>query len=468
MPTFTAIALDRLIETGAPKTMAGGKDGPDVKVDGRNSTSISTFHKGVTAPRSKLEKAVSIPTGKLDTRNDTSNVTIDGKRHWAQISPALYATPEPTPLPDSPSSFPPSPYIINHKRRGPRLLKSFSQDDVGTCHQALDEKKLDGEVKHAEREVASPTHDSNALPDKVIESLEVYDGASTVNGPVEEKSVNGISIGELGINHLANHAVVENSISNSAIFSFQRDGEGDDFFDPQESMSVKSNAESETNSVGERSLNVATPVAEFYDAWEELSSETGPQPSVPDFEAELRKLRLSVLTEIERRKQAEESLRNTRAQWQKIQEELSVVGLTLPVDLVAASEDINPIRGLSQQFDLARFVSNSIGRGIAKAEVEKEMEALMELKNFEIARLLDRLHYYEAVNREMSQRNQETIEISRRLRQRRKKRQRWIWGSVAAAITVGAAVFAWSYFPTGKGSSTNLLPSPEGDRTSEK
>ena len=145
----------------------------------------------------------------------------------------------------------------------------------------------------------------------------------------------------------------------------------------------------------------------------ELSSETGPQPSVPDFEAELRELQFSVLTELERRKQAEESLRNTRAQWQKIREELSVIGLTLPVDLVAALEDINPIRELSQQFDLARFVSNSIGRGTAKAEVEMEMEALMELKNFEIARLLDRLHYYEAVNREMSQRNQETIgEIS--------------------------------------------------------
>lgn len=468
MPTFTAIALDRLIETGAPNPMTGGKNVPDVKLDGKNSTSISTFNKEVVAPRSKLEKAVSIPTGKLDMRNDTSNVTVDRKHHWTQISPALYATPEPTPLPDSPSSFPPSPYIINHKRRGPRLLKSFSEDDVGKHNQALDETKLDGKVKEAEREVASSMHHSNPFPDNIIESPEVYNGASTIHSPVEEKIVNGISSEELGVNDLANHSVVENSISKPVMFSFQQDGEGDDFFDPQESMSVKSNAESETNSLVERSLNVATPVAEFYDAWEELSSETGPQPSVPDFEAELCEVRLSVLTEIERRKQAEESLRNARAQWQKIREELSVVGLTLPVDLVAASEDINPIRELSQQFDLARFVSNSIGRGTAKAEVEMEMEALMELKNFEIARLLDRLHYYEAVNREMSQRNQETIETSRRLRQRRKRRQRWIWGSVAAAITVGATVLAWSYFPTGKGSSTNLLPSPEGDHTSEQ
>lgn len=36
-----------------------------------------------------------------------------------QMSPSLYATPTEIPLPNSPSSFPPSPYIVNHKGRGP-------------------------------------------------------------------------------------------------------------------------------------------------------------------------------------------------------------------------------------------------------------------------------------------------------------------------------------------------------------
>ncbi|GJY93469.1 hypothetical protein Tco_0509251 [Tanacetum coccineum] len=49
-------------------------------------------------------------------------------------------------------------------------------------------------------------------------------------------------------------------------------------------------------------------------------------------------------------------------------------------------------------------------RGIARAELEVEMESQMQSKNFEIARLLDRLHYYKAVNHEMSQRNQESID----------------------------------------------------------
>lgn len=144
----------------------------------------------------------------------------------------------------------------------------------------------------------------------------------------------------------------------------------------------------------------------------ELSSESGPQSSVTDLEAELREIRLSLLMEIEKRKETEEKLNTVRARWLKIREKLSIVGLTLPLDPIAVSEDEeqnDPAEELSQQLLLARFVSNSIGRGTAKAEAEMEMEAKMELKNFEIARLLDRLHYYEAVNREMSQRNQETV-----------------------------------------------------------
>jgi len=117
--------------------------------------------------------------------------------------------------------------------------------------------------------------------------------------------------------------------------------------------------------------------------------------------------------EIERRKQAEEALAMIRNQWQILREKLRSVGLILPADLSALSENsqsgINPTEEICRQIHLARFVSESIGRGIAKAEAEAEMEAQLEVKNFEIARLSDRLNYYEAMNREMSQRNQEAI-----------------------------------------------------------
>ncbi|KAL9680792.1 hypothetical protein QQ045_012571 [Rhodiola kirilowii] len=123
MPTFTSIALDRLLEPGGTKSMA-------------------TDPKSV--PRPKGDKY------KLNRRNSvTAMPTVEKpvsqrKYHWARITPALYTTPETTPLPDSPSSFPPSPYIINHKRRGPRLLKSHSVASVSAAEQGSDEVKVNG------------------------------------------------------------------------------------------------------------------------------------------------------------------------------------------------------------------------------------------------------------------------------------------------------------------------------------
>ena len=93
---------------------------------------------------------------------------------------------------------------------------------------------------------------------------------------------------------------------------------------------------------------------------------------------------------------------------------------------------------------------------MARAEVEAQMEAQLDLKNFEIARLLERLRCYETMNREMVQRNQEAIELGRRDRQRRRRRmKRWVWSSITSAIVLGSAAIAWSYLPTSKGSSSS-------------
>lgn len=119
----------------------------------------------------------------------------------------------------------------------------------------------------------------------------------------------------------------------------------------------------------------------------ELSSESGPQLPLPDIESELREMRLTLLMEIEQRKQAEENLNNLRKQWQRIREQLSHVGLNLPADPTDGEESADPAAEVCDQVYLARLVSNSIGRGVAKAEVEMEMEAQIELKNSEIARL---------------------------------------------------------------------------------
>lgn len=142
----------------------------------------------------------------------------------------------------------------------------------------------------------------------------------------------------------------------------------------------------------------------FFFFLSELSSEIGSQSSRSDFETELREMKLSLLVEMEKRKQAEEKINDMKNQWGRIREQLSFVGLNL-----TNLEEDQSADDLSNQVHVIRFVSDSIGRGIGKAEVEAEMELLLDSKNFEIARLLDRLKYYEAVNREMSQRNQETM-----------------------------------------------------------
>ncbi|KAG9142634.1 hypothetical protein Leryth_020654 [Lithospermum erythrorhizon] len=380
MPTFTAIALDRLLEPDAPKSMIATKTVSDPELEKRNSVS-SRVGRGVHSTSTRLDRGVSVPP-KLE--NGTS-------------------------LPSSKT-----------------------------------DSKIEGSL----------------TPDNQVDGTFNLANQENVNGHCNTDS----QAREIILN-LADQINAENTES------FISQGEDDEFFYPRDSVSLKRSTEIDAVSGIEQSTNSAIALAEFYDAWEELSSENGPQQQpLPDIEAELREIRLSLLMEIEKRKQAEETFNTMCTQWQKFRSQLNSIGLTLPADPLALTENEqleDSAKELCQQVYLARFVSNSVGRGIAKAEVEMEMEAQLELKNSEITRLSDRLRYYEAVNREMSQRNQEAIDNARRLGQRRKRRQKWVWGSVAAAITVGSAVLAWSYTSTGKGNpSSSQSHASEGDHAS--
>ncbi|XP_050383135.1 uncharacterized protein LOC126799912 [Argentina anserina] len=453
MPTFSVIALDRLFEPGASSKSA------DMSVP--NSKSVS--HK------------MPVPEGpsKLERRNSTS--VMERKPHRPPIRPALYATPETTPLPDSPTLFSPSPYIVNHKRRGPRLLKSYSEQDVSLHQKSGDEEKLNGSLhqKSADEEKLNGT--ANSAEAKVEISAVDHSLAFTVPKPSEVQQSNGVhpsgsSNGNLDISNgvlrssnvelgtSTNGSAMEDDLFQQAAIASEIDR--DDFFDPKDNMSVTSNTDGEGNAGTERSAPFGIPAGEFYDAWEELSSEGGhsQQLSGCDLETQLREMRLSLVMEIEKRKQAEESLNNLRNQWQRIRQQLSLVGLTLPADPTITTEHgqlgSDPAEELGQQLYLARFISNSIGRAMAKAEMEAELEDQIEAKNFEIGRLCDKLHNYEAMNQEMVQRNQDVIELARREREKKAKRQKWIWGSIATAITLGTAALAYSYYPSGTGSPT--------------
>ncbi|KAJ6797156.1 Uncharacterized protein M6B38_110330 [Iris pallida] len=388
MPHFTAIALDRLFEPGPQSSKP-----PPVPV--RLGRALSYSEKKIIPPRPPHT-----------------------------VSPSLYATPEVTPLPDSPSSFPPSPYIVNHKRRGPRLLESLSQNDV----------------------VSGGDSGSSALNQKV-----------EVPSP-KDVQLEVIKNGN-GVNNVQGNAVLVDKEENGKSLALEigGDAELEDFCDFMDSKSTASTTDVDDIAGGERLWKPCTPGAEFYDAFEEISSDSGTRSSCRNVEDELLEMRLALLTETERRKQAEEALENFQNQWQNLRQQLSLVGLKLPA-LPAVTDDTaeqpnNPAEELYEQVFIAKFVAATVGRACSRAEVEMEMEPQIQSKNFEIARLSDRLQYYEAANREMSQRNQEAVEMARQQRHRRKRRQRWLWSSIGLAVTLGSAAIAWSYIPASKPSS---------------
>lgn len=231
MPTFTAIALDRLIEPGTSRPV--GKSAPT----------------SMPVPNSQnLERSTSAPAKK-------------SKVPRPPLKPALYTTPEVTPLPDAPSSFPPSPYIINHKRRGPRLLKSSSEASV------LSEVNIRGDEdindKSADALVASSAGDlqvSFRKPELLKEEQVngVYDGK--LDSSTDADLANGHT--ETGSSSLTNGLLKEKLPT----LNMDRDREVEDFFDPQDSMSFTSNTDGDENAGTE--LSMKSPGGEFYDAWE--------------------------------------------------------------------------------------------------------------------------------------------------------------------------------------------------------
>lgn len=234
MPTFTAIAFDRLIEPGASKP--AHKSAPT----------------SMPGPSSK----------KLQRRSSEPTVTKKAPPR-PQLKPALYATPDLAPLPDSPSSYLPSPYVINHKRRGPRLLKSFSEANVQAKQEVRGEENVNG--KSFDTVVASSAGD-----------LQV----TFMNPePVKDEQINGVHDTKLSSNNgdnLGNGQREDGSSSNTNGMHMEkaeklnpeRDGESEDFFDPHDSMSLTSYTDGEDNTGAERIAKFSTPGGEFFDAWE--------------------------------------------------------------------------------------------------------------------------------------------------------------------------------------------------------
>lgn len=159
--------------------------------------------------------------------------------------------------------------------------------------------------------------------------------------------------------------------------------------------------------------------------------------------------------EIARRIRAEESLASMQLRWNEMAKRCSLIGLSMssgPIQdgtLERGSQIVqDPSNQFSEQLMVARLVGGAIASAAVRAIKDEELESMLAVKNREISRLWDKLQYVELVNREMSQRNQEVIEIAQRRKRRRRKRQKWAFGCFCAAFCVGSAgLLCYRYFP---------------------
>ncbi|XP_031496843.1 uncharacterized protein LOC116262003 [Nymphaea colorata] len=384
MPTFSTIALENLLE-------------PDV-----------------TRPTKQKDLKPMFQIRRQPEKETQKSAGYRVKRpQHVYFCPALYTTPEPTPIPDPPSSFSPSPYVINYKRREPLP------------------QKTDGPVAGLGGPVGS---EKNAVFGDVGD---LGAGSMTEDDGSEARKRNddgGESAVELDRN-------VEIGVEEGFVI--------DDLPAAREEDPLGGRVDAE-NECAHSPLVCQT---EFFDANDEFSRDGSPSKGSPFFHpgllAELDALRLDLSLEVEKRKKAEEAIEHMHAQWKRIAKQLSQVGFAFPIP----DESGNFIQGndgielLLQQIAVARLVAEAVGRGVARAEAGAAAEALINAKNVEIARLRDRLQYYEAVNHEMTQRNLENFEAARRFRQRRRVVKKWFWSCLGLSVSVGACLLAYSYLP---------------------
>ncbi|KAI3676108.1 hypothetical protein L1987_85707 [Smallanthus sonchifolius] len=335
-----------------------------------------------------------IPATKQEEGNDAEEKSKARKRlNHIYISPALYTTPQPTPILDysSSGSVSPSPYVFNRKGRGGgksanRRIDGF---EVQTCEELAESSLFGGE------------------------------------GEIESR------------------LVVE-----------AEDADDVDFVDPRcDSLSVTRSSDlNDSGRLGLENMSVASnQIGEFYDATEDFSSD-GSMLSLASYrgniESELQTARVNLLEEIEKRKAAEADVAAMCTHLQRVSKILlSQTGGTPSDDSSPTRFDINAMKHLSEEIIVARFVAEAMGKAEARTEAELAAQVVIGSKDKEISRLQDRLQYYEAMIHEMSQNNLESMEVARRSRERRRGQRKWLWRCVGMSIAIGASVIAYSYAP---------------------
>ncbi|PKU77789.1 uncharacterized protein LOC110092126 [Dendrobium catenatum] len=327
-------------------------------------------------------------------------------------SPALYATPDPGPIPDV-SSIASSPniYVVNHKRRDGGSRKAAPSRAEGF------EDKLEADVLKG--------------GDAIALSGILGKGKEKVEEEEKKKFVGWVGDAE----------IVEEV--------------NDDFLDPQDSANAGPSGSDVEDGDSLRcgcSGNQPRSQDEYYDTAEDFFSDGSSSYSSPSVkrgtENELRLLKLSLIEESSKRKIAEENFLYLNMQFEKLLKCLSQSRSSSreSLNLANLKNEIDPTE-ICQEFVVLKHVSEALETDLAKGEGEEAFTEIIVNKNHEISRLRDRMMYYEAMNREMSQRNLEAVDQARKRRLRRQRMRKWIWTCVGLSITAGASLLAYSYLP---------------------
>ncbi|KAH7372920.1 hypothetical protein KP509_17G029200 [Ceratopteris richardii] len=325
--------------------------------------------------------------------------------------PILYVTPSvvlresTSSAPSSPSA---SPYVVNFKRRGPNT--SIRNQDVG-----------------GQEESAPHSSTSNEDTDRTRTQEEDMKGMD-VAYPCPNLSCSGTYC-----------RAEENGLSEeNAMLADLPD---------LESVTTKTHKMRMRPAILSRQSSTCE---EFYDAPEtpsddshSLQTSVNAVPLMKMRDMSAQDLEHSLQEEVARRIRAEEALALLQESCNGIIQRCASIGI-----LMAPNEDMTNSIGknmhdacdhLSERLAVARMVAGAVARAAAKVTKDEEMEHLIASKNWEISRLWDKLQYLEIINREMSQRNQECIEIAKRQRQRSKRNQKLFLGFFCSTIFLGTA-----------------------------
>lgn len=247
MPTLSAVAFDQLLEPTASESL--------------ERATRSSMPVPISKPPNP-EPAINL---KLERRNGTSHV--EGKVQQPRMTPALYATPEVTSLPGSPSSYSPSPYVINHKWRGPRLLKSCSEGGVTTSLNADKEKSSQNHEDGNNSLIAfNGIGFGNSIPKLVeVKDANGFNDSEAANNQIQSGNV----VWEVGRSSLNDDLAVDADSRKRDPLISENLGDADDFYDPQDSLSHASNTEEDNSVCVTYRLSMHTAaMGEFFDAWE--------------------------------------------------------------------------------------------------------------------------------------------------------------------------------------------------------